>query len=145
MRRLFLGVAAVAAMSLSSAAWAGEPRPAPAQGIQSLGAGDAVPACYVDTPAWDYLSAGSCMALGTDGWRYVTFGVLGIDQSGGRYVIQFLDGTCSSPGYSSDEGYTCLQTVYLNQMVTQRMQVYDTWTGQWSGILTAYASYEYFF
>lgn len=144
MRRLFLG-AAVAAMSLSSAAWANEPRPAPAEGVQGLGAADAVAACYVDTPAWDYLSAGSCMAMGSDSWRYVTFGVLGIDQSGGRYVIQFLDGTCFAAGYSSDEGYTCLQTVSHYQTVTQRMQVYDTWTGQWSGILTAYASYEPFF
>ncbi|MBN9683675.1 MULTISPECIES: hypothetical protein [unclassified Corallococcus] len=141
MRRLFAGVSAVAALSLSSAAWAADTLPAP-EGIQSLGASDAVAACYVDTFAWDYLSAGSCGALGSDSWRYVTFGVLGIDQSGGRYVIQFLDGTCSYAGYSPDEGYTCLQTISHYQTVSQRMQVYDTWTDQWSGILTAYASYE---
>ncbi|MBN8226738.1 hypothetical protein JYK02_04365 [Corallococcus macrosporus] len=140
MRRLLAGVSAVAAMSLSSAVWASESR-AP-EGIQSLGAGDAVAACYVDTPAWEYLQPGSCFSMGSAYTTQVVFGVQGIDQSGGRYVVQFLDGTCQSTGYTLDEGNICLRTISRYQTLSQRVQVYDTWTGQWSGVLTAYASYE---
>ncbi|RKG67641.1 hypothetical protein D7V80_15340 [Corallococcus sp. CA054B] len=142
MRRLLAGVSAVAAMSLSSVAWAEESRPSAPEGLQSLGASDAVAACYVDTFAWDVLSGGSCFAMGSPFATTVVFGVLGIDQSGGRYVVQFLDGTCESNGYTLDEGNICLRTIGRNQTVSQRVQVYDTWTAEWSGILTAYASYE---
>ncbi|MHA7632729.1 hypothetical protein [Corallococcus sp. M7] len=141
MRRLLAGVSAVAALSLSSTAWAEAVRPAP-EGIQSLGAGDAVAACYVDTFAWDYLSAGSCFAMGSPYTTTVVFGIQGIDQSGSRYVVQFLDGTCESTGYTLDEGNICLRTISRYQTLSQRVQVYDTWTAEWSGILTAYATYE---
>ncbi|WP_375760781.1 hypothetical protein [Corallococcus exercitus] len=142
MRRLLAGFSAVAAMSLSSAVWAEESRPP--EGIQALGAGDAVAACYVDTSAWEVLMPGSCFSMASPYTTQVVFGVQGIDQSGGRYVVQFLDGTCESTGYTLDEGNICLRTIRHYQTLSQRVQVYDTWTGQWSGILTAEASYEGF-
>lgn len=102
----------------------------------------AMPACYVDTWAWDYLSAYGCAASASPYSTIATFGVLGIDQSGGRYVIEFLDGTCEQEGPGGTDGYICNRTISHGQSISQRMRVYDTWTSQWSGILTAHASYD---
>ena len=127
MRRLLPGVAVAVAMSLSSTAQAD---------VLS-----AMPACYVDTWGWDYLTAYGCTANASPSTTIVTFGVLGIDQSGGRYIIEFLDGTCDQVGNGGHDGYICNRIIYHGQTFSQRMRVYDTWTNQWSSILPASASY----
>ncbi|MCP3170220.1 hypothetical protein [Myxococcus qinghaiensis] len=137
MHRSLAGVAVAAAMSLSSAALAEESHTPEPQG---LNVSNAMPACYVDTWNWDYLSAYACSAYGSDPTSIVTWGVLGLDQTTDRYIIQFLD-PCYAHGYSPAEGWSCLSVIAKYQTLSQRIRVYDNWTGQWSGTLTVQASY----
>ncbi|NTX01716.1 MULTISPECIES: hypothetical protein [unclassified Myxococcus] len=137
MHRSLAGVAVAAAMSLSSAVLAEEPRASEPQG---LNVSSAMPACFVDTPNWDYLSAYACSASGSAYSTIVSWGVLGIDQTGGRYTIQFLD-SCYGHGYYQDTGYSCMTVINKYDTLTQRIRVYDNLTGQWSATLTATASY----
>ncbi|NMO19659.1 hypothetical protein HPC49_19795 [Pyxidicoccus fallax] len=69
------------------------------------------------------------------------FVVMGLDQTGGRYTVQWLDGTCNYIGYSVQEGSYCTRNIYWG-VTQQRVQVIDNWTGAVSPILTAYAEYE---
>ncbi|MFY1828033.1 hypothetical protein ACN47A_19080 [Myxococcus fulvus] len=132
MHRSLAGVAVAAAMSLASAALAEEP--------QALNVSSAMPACFVDTANWDYLSAYGCTANDSPPSTVVSWGVLGIDQTTGRYTLQFLD-ACYGHGDYQDTGYSCMSVIQKYQTLTMRSRVYDHWTGQWSGTLTAEASY----
>ncbi|MCP3064003.1 hypothetical protein LXT21_35030 [Myxococcus sp. K38C18041901] len=132
MHRSLAGVAVAAAMSLSSVALAEEP--------QSLNVSNAMPACFVDTWEFDYLSPYACSANGSAASSVVSWGVLGIDQTADRYIIEFHD-SCYGHGYYLDTGWSCMSVIGRNQTLTMRMRVYDNWTGQWSGIITAQASY----
>jgi len=135
MKHGIAGVVAVAALSWSLVAQAEE-----ASAAQGLSVSGAQAGCYVDTSGFDVLSAGSCFGMGPRSGQAV-FGVLGIDQSGGRYTVQWLDGTCSYIGYSAQEGSYCVRNISWG-MTTQRVRVIDTWTGIVSPILSATAEYE---
>jgi hypothetical protein len=127
MKSSLAGVAAVAAVLSAPAAFA--------QSVSSAEAG-----CYVDTSAFDSLSAGGCFGMGS--WSgTAVFGVLGLDQTGGRYNVIWLDGTCNYIGYSVQEGSYCRRNISWGT-TTQRVQVVDTWTGTVSPILYATAEYE---
>ena len=132
MHHSLAGIAVAAAMSLSSAAFAEEP--------QSLSVSNAMPACYVDTWQYDYLTAYACTANDSPPSTVVAWAVLGLDQTTDRYIIEFHD-SCYGHGYSQELGWSCFSTISKYQTLAMRMRVYDNWTGQWSGIIIAQASY----
>ncbi|WP_163989875.1 hypothetical protein [Pyxidicoccus caerfyrddinensis] len=40
------------------------------------------------------------------------FGVLGLDQTSGRYNVIWLDGTCDSTYYTVQEGSICIRDIH---------------------------------
>ncbi len=127
MRLSLAGVAATVALTLSPVAHAD---------LSSAQAG-----CYIDTPAFDVLRPNSCFTVGRTRTTAL-FGVLGLDQSGGRYTVQYLDGTCTSIFYTTQEGWVCSRPISVWQTITQRVRVIDNQTGFVSPILSATATYE---
>lgn len=99
--------------------------------------------CYVDTPAWDTPTAGRCGASGTAPSSTVAFVVLGVNQdlSQSQFTVEYLDNTCDSVNYYSQEGWVCQRTINPLQILTQRVKVTDNYTGQ-SKTMTARARYH---
>lgn len=135
MKPSLAGIAAVAAVMSSLVVHAEE-----SSGNQGLNVSSAQAACYVDSSAFDQLQAEGCFGMGPFSGTAV-FGVVGLDQSGGRYNVTWLDGTCNWIGYTVQEGSICVRSIYWG-VTTQRVQVIDTWTGTVSPILYATAEYE---
>jgi hypothetical protein len=138
MKRLLTGVAIAAVMTFSHATQAEEKSQDP---MQLLDLSSAAAGCYVDTPAWDVATADSCEAFSSASSTTAVFSVLGLDQSSGRYTIQYLDNTCASIFYTTNEGLVCTRPIGSYQSISQRVQVTDTVTGQ-SRIMSATAYYE---
>ena len=103
---------------------------------------DTMAGCYVDSPALDTARPNFCEGVGTSRTGTAVFEVMGIDQSTGRYTIQYLDGTCASVFYTRNEGWVCFRSVGNRHSITQRVSVTDTSTGV-TQIPSATASYEY--
>ncbi|EAU69965.1 hypothetical protein [Stigmatella aurantiaca] len=138
MKRMLTGAAITATMVFSLPSQAEEQSQDP---MQTLNLFSAVAGCYVDTPAWDVATPGQCEAISNASQTTAVFSVLGIDQSSGRYAIQYLDNTCASIFYTVNEGLVCTRTIRAYQFVSQRVQITDTVTGQ-SYIQSATAHYE---
>jgi hypothetical protein len=138
MKRMLTGTMIAAVMMFSRASWAEEQTQEP---MQRMDLSTAAAGCYVDTPAWDVATPNWCESTSGASKTTVVFSVLGIDQSSGRYTIQYLDNTCASIHYTVSEGLVCSRPIRHFQYVTQRVQVTDTTTGQ-SRIMSATASYR---
>jgi hypothetical protein len=138
MKRMLTGAVITVAMMFSLPSQAVEKSQEP---MQTLNLSSAEAGCYVDTPAWDVATPGFCEGYSSASQTTAVFSVLGIDQSSGRYLIQYLDNTCSSVFYTVNEGWVCTRTIRPYRLVSQRVQVTDTATGQ-SVILRATAYYE---
>lgn len=138
MKRMLTGTMTAAVMMFSRPSLAGEQ----SQGLmQLMDLSTAAAGCYVDTPAWDVATPSWCETVSSASKTTAVFSVLGIDQSSGRYSVQYLDNTCTSIFYTVNEGLVCTRPIRPHQYVTQRVQVTDTVTGQ-SRIMSATAYYE---
>jgi hypothetical protein len=109
--------------------------------MQPMSLSTAAAGCYVDTPAWDVATPNWCETISSATRTTAVFSVLGLDQSSGHYIVQYLDNTCASIFYTVNEGLVCTRSIRPYQYVTQRVQVTDTVTGQ-SRIMSATARYE---
>lgn len=137
MKRMLTGTMIAAVMMFSHPSRAEEQSQGP---MQPMDLSSAAAGCYVDTPAWDVATPDWCETISSASQTTVVFSVLGIDQSSGRYTIQYLDNTCASINHTVSEGWICLRPIRPYQYVTQRVQVTDTATGQ-SRIMSATAYY----
>jgi hypothetical protein len=138
MKSLLTGVVIAAVMTFSQASQAEVKSQDP---MQPLDLSSAAAGCYVDTPAWDVATPDWCEGISTASTTTAVFSVLGLDQSSGRYTIQYLDNTCANIFYTLNEGLVCTRPIRRYQQISQRVQVTDTVTGQ-SRIMSATAYYE---
>lgn len=139
MRRSLARVAVTATLTLGFTALAEEAESAQ---LETLNLPGASAGCYVDTPAFDVATPDSCFATLNRSSTVAIFSVLGLDQSSGRYSIQYLNNTCETVSYTTSEGWVCKRTIYPYSDITQWVQVTDTQTGA-SATFSATARYEY--